>query len=177
MKRRTKIGLIILAGSAVVFAVLAYFVLLNKLSITKEELRDSRTLVFQAIKDKQRLRDDLKAATDELEAANGELDNTKRELGLVNLKLLTAEKDKRELMQERDKLEARLHSLEELKKAIKQVRMEAREKQARQTLVRKKLQEEADTLELKAGNQGFLVKDGRSLSRSKTVLIEVTPAD
>lgn len=177
MKRSTKIGLIVLAGLVIVFAVLAYFSLFNKLAVTKEELRESRTLVFQAIRDKQRLRDELKTTKDQLEEVREELESTRKELSLVNLKLLTTEKDNRVLLQEKDKLEARLHSLEELKKAIRQVRLEAREKKVRQDLIRKKLQEEVDTRELKAGNRGFLIKDGCSLSQSKTVLIEVRPAD
>lgn len=177
MKRRTKIGLIVLVGLVVIFAILVYLSLLNKLAITKEELTESRTLVFQAIRDKQRLRDELKTTRDQLEEVGEELESTRRELSLVHLKLLTTEKDNRVLLQEKDKLEARLHSLEELKKAIRQVRLEAQEEKVRQNLIRKKLQEEVDVRELKAGNRGFFIKDGHPLPQSKTVVIEVKPAD
>ncbi|MFH0855464.1 MAG: hypothetical protein V1869_02955 [Candidatus Omnitrophota bacterium] len=96
----------------------------------------------------------------ELLAAQEELDKTRIELDKVNIRLTESRRDNQKLLQEKAVLEARLHSLTELKEAIKQVKREIWRKNNQQGLTE--------------GNFGFLMKDGKS-THKPVAKIEVRP--
>lgn len=94
-------------------------------------------------------------------------------LGNNNLELKQAkneiEKKLSLLNQEKQAIEARLHSLSELKKATHEVKIEIRQKKI-ETF------KENDSKKLAEGNRGFLVRDKKVYFKPK-VNIEVRPAD
>lgn len=160
-----------------------YFLLIKDLEQTRGQLSRER-------KQKEELQEELSQTQDQLIMVQAELEKTKNELSIVSQKLALAEEDNGKLLQakkeledkitllaqEKQILEARLHSLKELKAAIRQVRLEIRQEQIKKYLARKKQQEEIDALKLARGNRGYLTKEGKSLYQSK-LDIEVIPAN
>jgi hypothetical protein len=84
--------------------------------------------------------------------------------------------DNAELLSDKKGLEAKLHSLKELKKAIREVKIDMRSEKQEQLLAKKQMQKEIDNDELLRGNRGILLKDGKSTYRP-VIRIEVRPAD
>ena len=75
-----------------------------------------------------------------------------------------------QVSQENQALKARLSSVEELKKAIKEVK-----RQMRSSIVEIKQEKETKTEAVIEGNRGFLLKEGKIIYPAK-VKIEVVPA-
>ena len=175
MKQSVKILLIALAGVALILNVVVYFLLVDKFIRTKNELVESRAQLSQEQYEKQLLQIELGKTKEQLQKVEAELESTQRELNIVNKKLTGIEKDNLALREEKERLEAKLHSLVELKKAIRQVKLEYHQQKVQEYLARRKQQEEIDARELAQGNRGFLVKDGCSIYQPK-VIIEVRPA-
>lgn len=169
--------------------------LLNTLNQTKEQLatleKQRQNLLQDLEKEKQfqqklaqensGLKDYLKASKKRLTklfADFGEAEKTIEQLG-AKFSVLEAEntalreqRDKLstqfiQVIQENDSLKARLSSITELKKAIKQLRRQMREVSRE---IKKRSQDEVIE-----GNRGFLIKDGKSTYPPK-VRIEVIPA-
>lgn len=74
-----------------------------------------------------------------------------------------------QVSQERDMLKMRLKSLPELKKAIKEVKLQIRN-------ARLMMKEIARKRRFVEGNRGYLIKDGKSTYPSAKIKIEVMPA-
>jgi len=174
MKRSVRVWLIILAAVVIIFDIKIYFSLASKLVRTHRELEETQTRLGQEQKEKQQLQGELKTTREQLQKIKAELKGTQRELKIVNTKLSGAEKNNLLLMEEKERLEARLNSLKELKKAIKEVKVEYRQQKAQQYITKKEHQKEIDAQKLTQGNRGFLIKDGQLLSLPK-VKIEVNP--
>jgi chromosome segregation ATPase len=174
MKRSVRIGLIILLVIVVIFDVREYFLLINKFIKTSQELEE--TIVQLGLEQKARhlLQGELKATRQQLQKVKAELKGTHRELNNLNNRLSGLEKNNLALLEEKERLEAKLHSLKELKKAIRQIRLEHHQERVQQSLVKKQYQKEIDTQRLTQGNCGYLFKDGHSLYQPK-VKIEVNP--
>jgi len=73
-------------------------------------------------------------------------------------------------------VEARIHSLSELKKAIRQVKIEIRGDRIKQRKEQIRQQEEMDKLETARGNRGFFTKNGEYFYKPK-VNVDVRPAN
>jgi chromosome segregation ATPase len=181
------IRVIILAalGVVAILAVREYFTATNELSGVKNELSQEQYEVTRQRlakeglrREKDRLQGELTVAQQELQKIQTELDQTKQKLDEVNLKLTGVESANAQLLQEKQVLEEKLHSLKELKIALREARYEEYRKKLQQYLERKKLQEELDALKLAQGNRGFLLRDGQPQSQNYQggIKIEVRPA-
>jgi len=182
MKRRQTVWLIILVSIFVIFNIGGYVLLTKKLIHTKTELKETRFELYSAIKESQILQDELKLSQDKLKLTNEELqqvkfnlENTQKELNIVKTRLTKIEECNLVLLEEKEKLDARLHSLKELKAAIREVKLESRQQRLRQCLLKIKTQREIDAQKLTQGNRGYLVKDGQSLYHLTKIKIEVKP--
>lgn len=179
MKSSVKVWLIVLLvvlAVGVIFVSWRYFWAVNKLVKTETELEQSRLQLFKELQEKQQLQNELKETRGQLHEIKIELENTKKELTLVNTRLLGVEKYSKELLQKKQRLEEKLHSLKELKGAIRQVKLDNQQQKVQQYLINKRHQEAIDAQKLAQGNRGFLIKDGRTLFKPK-IKIEVKAAE
>lgn len=78
------------------------------------------------------------------------------------------------LEKEKEAIEAKLHSLAELRKSIHQVKIEMHQQRVQEYLARKERQKKIDAQRLANGNRGFLIKERISTFKPK-VKIEVNP--
>lgn len=153
-----------------------YFWHAKMVSRTEEELKESRALVFKGLKEKQELDAKLTEAKKQIQQLKAELEKTLKELDSVNAKLRVAGQENVLLQQEKQRLESRLRSLTELRKAIRQLKIEINQQYMEQLLLRKKRQKEIDAAESASGNRGYLFREGRSTHKPR-VVIEVNPAE
>ena len=191
MKENLKFTLLVI-GIAVVF-----FIMGREIIETKTKLRKTQDEVAQEKKEKTWLQDELKTTQGELSDTNRKLRTSQGKLDFVNKKIyllrdrnaalsssnaaLIIAKQGLEykittLQEEKRIVEARLHSLSELKKAIHQVKLEMRDDRIMQHKERIRQQEEMDKLKTAQGNQGFLTKNGKFLYKPK-VNVDVRPAN
>lgn len=158
--------------------------------ITHKDLYQERKNLKQAqlqIQKEQNEKNDLKlriaSLTGELETAQARIQQVNEQLVAVkndNAALLAAKQELEQktiaLTKEKDILQARLHSIPELKKAIREVVIDMRNQVVQEFLARKTRQKEVDAQQLKDGNGGYLVKGGRPTYKA-IVKIEVRPGD
>ena len=128
------------------------------------------------------LEDELKANTDKLVRLDADLQNSQKTIEQLTAQIalskaesaaLREEKDKlglelTQVSQERDTLRARLSSIPELKKAIKEVKLQIRKAKVMVREITKK----RGVIE---GNCGFLIKNGKPTFPITNIKIEVTP--
>jgi len=148
---------------------------------TRAKLKNTELeLVFVKLQ-KEKVQQKLEDKIQELEIAN-------KQLSQINQKASALEKDNAELIKAKHDLENRiialedqkqhfeatLHSLEELKKCIRQAEREIQEKRIKDYLARKQLQRLKDSDKLLKGNRGFLTKQGKP-TYNPVVVIEVEP--
>ncbi|MFA4991404.1 MAG: hypothetical protein WC569_02370 [Candidatus Omnitrophota bacterium] len=159
-----------------------FFMLARDLVETKTALKKSQEQIAQEKIEMAQLKEELRDTREQFLKTDEQLRNVRVELVLLNRKIGFARKDNAELRkakreleqkicllaQEKASIEARLHSIVELKKAIREAKAEIYEKKV-------KAQKQLDARELANGNRGFLFKDGKSLYQPK-VKIEVKPA-
>lgn len=150
-----------------------------------EILKKERQLQEQSNQEKVRLREDLDITRKNLVQLEEDFNQAKEAIEKLNSEIsvlktesssLKEEKDRLEIqlsaaVKERDEFKARLSSLAELKKAIRELKIQMR--QAHRKVRHKPLGTINDTVI--AGNRGFLIKDGRSTYPAK-IRIEVVPA-
>jgi len=120
-------------------------------------------------------KEDLNAADLKIRKLLSDLDEVRKDKYELNARYarLKAEnkvlREKRqELVMEKENLKAKIDSIEELKKLIRELKIKMR-------LARRQTRIATEELERKYGNKGFLIKDGRSTHPIK-VRIEVTKA-
>lgn len=166
----------------VVAILVTFFVLARKLIETRAELKRSHEQIAQQIREKFEIENELKGTQSKLARTEFDLRHSRHKLGFVDKKLRLVKNDNAELRRvkfslkerifllekEKEVMEARLHDLNELKKAIYEVKREIRQ----QKIARQK---DLDARELELGNRGFIVKDGKPFTPPK-VKIEVRPA-
>jgi chromosome segregation ATPase len=191
MKENLKFTLLVI-GIVVVF-----FIMGREIIETRTKLRKTQDEVAQEKKEKTWLQDELKTTRGELADTNRNLRTCQGKLGFVNKKIFLL-RDRNAalsssnatliiarqglehkiitLQEEKRIVEARIHSLSELKKAIRQVKIEMREDRIKQRKERIRQQEETDKWETARGNQGFLTKNGEHLYKPK-VNVDVRPAN
>ena len=164
-KKIIRIGLIILA-LLLLWGGVWLAIEFNKNKIQINDIQSSLDLEHAL---KMRIQNDLLLT-------KGELNKTKQELDAIQKKLAASEAENSKLVSEKKALEARFHSLKELKKAIRQVKIEMRDERRQQSLAKRQLQKEVNVTNLIMGNRGLLCKDGKSTYKP-TVKIEVHQAD
>ncbi|MFH1397609.1 MAG: hypothetical protein ABIH27_03560 [Candidatus Omnitrophota bacterium] len=116
----------------------------------------------------------LLSAKNQLDKDRQELDNTLKQLAEVNNRLAASEDDNAKLLREKKSLEAKLHSLNELRGAIQQTKSEIRQQVLAKKAIEKAIKKEINANKVLQGNAGFLIKDGRSTYKP-VVKIEVRP--
>ena len=178
MKVFIRVGILAALGAVALLAVRDYFTATNELYGVKNELSHEQYEVTRQRLQKNHLRGELTIAKQELQKVQTELDATKQKLDAVNLRLSGLESANAQLLQEKQELEARFHSLTELKIALREANLEVYQKKLQQYLEKKKLQEELDAIKLSQGNRGFLVRGGLPQSQNYQggIKIEVRPA-
>lgn len=184
MKDNLKFTLLVIGIIAV------FFIMGRDIIETRSKLRKTQDQIVQEKKEKVWLQDELKATRGELEKTDKSLRTANSKLSFVNKKIMILKdsnfsliKTKSDLeyrivllTEEKKFIEAKFHSLTNLKKAIRQVKLEIRGDKIKQRQERIRLQKEIDKWETASGNQGFLTKDGEEHYRPK-VNVEVKPAN
>lgn len=112
----------------------------------------------------------LKASTKRLDKLFKDYTQAQGALEKANAQVAGLNKELKQVTQERDDLQAKFTSVSGLKKAISELKWQAR----KVTFQMKDAAESPQTGD-SAGNQGFIVRDGKSTSPAK-VKIEVSPA-
>ncbi|MFA6350128.1 MAG: hypothetical protein WCY12_04305 [Candidatus Omnitrophota bacterium] len=128
------------------------------------------------------LSEQLKANTDklsqfqcDLQKAQGTIDGLNSQVSALNAQLISMKQENSQLTQvtqDRDNLQAKMNSIDELKKAIKELKGQMR-KTGKE--IKKEVKKKAIKPDAKPGlNYGYIVKDGQSTFSSK-VNIQVNP--
>lgn len=200
LTKNFKTFLIVLLVSITVFSAIEYlmalkekFILTNNLNQAKSQITALEDTVKKEIElqaslsqDNLKLKDELRVNTDKLTQVDLDLHNSRATiedltsqiaLSKVENTSLREEKDKlsqdlTQVSQERDTLKARLSSIPELKKAIKEVKVQIHLAKA---MIREITKQRKAVVEID-GNRGFLVKDGKATSPAVNIKIEVKPA-
>lgn len=174
MKKGTKNFLIIFSSLIAVSFLIEFVIVARDLIISRKQIKSIQV-------QKEILQGNLDKVTHEFEAASNELSMMKEKLSASEKDNAQLRKDKQELEQrvvalegEKRAIQAKLHSLPELKKCIRQVKIEIRGQKIQQHLAKKQLQKEIDAQKLAAGNRGFLMLDSKSTYKP-TIKIEVKP--
>jgi chromosome segregation ATPase len=163
--------------------IVIFFIMGREIIETRAKLKDNRILIAQQREEKAWLQSELGATKKnlintsiKLKACQGKLYFVNKKISLLrgrNTELAMAKKGLENrigaLQEEKRTMEARLHSLRELKKAIREVKLEIREERVRQ-------QKETDKWETASGNRGFFTKDGECFYKPK-VIVDVRPAN
>ena len=174
----------------VIGIVVVFFIMGREIIETKAKLRKTQDQIVYEKKEKTWLQDELKTISTELTKTDRNLRTTQGKLGFVNRKIVVLRGSNAELIKVKESLEGKivlieeekriievkLHSLSELKKAIRQVKIEMRDDRIRQYEERIRQQKEIDKWKTALGNQGFLTKDGENRYKPK-VNVEVRPAN
>ena len=184
MKDNLKFTLLVIGIIAV------FFIMGREIVETRSRLRKTQDQIVQEKKEKVWLRDELKTTRGELEKTDRSLRTANSKLSFVNKKITLLRDNNSSLIktksdleykialltEEKRFMEAKFHSLTELKKAIRQVKLEIRGDRIKQRQERIRQQKEIDKWKTASGNQGFLTKDGEEYYRPK-VNVEVNPAN
>lgn len=120
----------------------------------------------------------LKTANEELKTARSRLKKLSAleadNAGLLQTRQQLAKKIA-DLEEEKRLINIKLHSLKELKKLVRQAKIEIRDEKIRKEMEREQIQKELDAQKTSMGNKGFLMQNGKS-SYKPSVNIEVKPA-
>lgn len=170
--------------------IVIFFIMGREIIETRVRLKKTQDLIVQQKKEKIWLQEELKTTRGELAKTNRDLRTCHGKLDFVNKKISVLrdsnvslsgsnaaliiarqglEHKIATLQEEKRIVETRIHSLSELKKAIREVKLEIRKERTRQ-------QKEADRWETASGNRGFLIKDGECFYKAK-VNVDVRPAN
>ncbi len=168
------------------------------MKLSQNTLRHIQTKIDQEKKEKEQykfqvdnLNLNLESANKQLEATNQQLEDANKQLTLAKtqlekLKILEADNAdlsfvKQELERkilnlenEKQVIEAKLHSLTELRKLVRQVKAEIHEQNIQQYFAKKQQQKEFDEQAALIGNRGFITKGNKSTYKA-TIRIEVKP--
>ena len=170
--------------------VVVFFIMGREIVETRVKLKNTGDEIAQEKKEKTWLKDELNTARTGLVRADRDLRAANSKLVFVNRKMLslrdgnhklTSEKQGLEykialLQEEKRSMEARFHSLSELKKAIRQVKLEIRDDKISRRKEYIRQRKEIEKWETALGNRGFLTKDGEDYYKPK-VNVEVRPAN
>lgn len=184
MKDNSKFILLVIGIIAV------FFIMGREIVETRAKLKKTQDQIAQEKKEKIWLRDELKVTKNDLARTGKDLRACQGRLDFVNRKIFVMRSANGTLIkvkqgleykigllrEEKEVMEAKLHSLNELKKAIRQVKIEMKDDRIRQHEERIKQQRESDKWETALGNRGFLTKDGEYFCKPK-INVDVRPAN
>ncbi len=174
MKNYKTVLIAVLIGITL-FSVFKYIVTLKQNQDLTYTVNEARKQISNLITDKEKLLTTIESQKQALGALTEENSGLKDKLNKVDAELAAAQQKVAELNAEAQTLrddnaamKTRLSSIKELKKAIREIKI-----QMRQTKVA--VLKKADMDKLLDGNRGFLIRDGKSTYPSK-IRIEVSPA-
>jgi len=177
--------------------IVIFFIMGREIIEIRVRLKNTQDLLVQQKKEKIWLQEELKTSRGELADTNRNLRTCQGKLDFVNKKISVLRGSNAALsssnaaliiarqgleykivtlQEEKRIVEARIHSLGELKKAIRQVKIEMKGDRIKQHKERIRQQEEMDKWETASGNRGFLIKDGEYFYKPK-VNVNVRPAN
>ncbi len=143
-----------------------------------QTLEKEKVIQLEIIQRNLELRDNLKAGRERLAKLFHQAYQTQKELEDLNAKFSVlksesgaARQKNSELAQENEMLKAKFYSLEELQKAIRELKI-----QIRKGLRPGQKPRQGQPEEVISGNRGFLVKDGQLTFSPAKLIIEVVPA-
>jgi|GEM_PF-775938 len=120
--------------------------------------------------------DNLAQLQCDLQKAQGTIDELNNKISALNAQMITLKQENSrytQVAQERDELKARMNSVSELKKAIKELKQQMRKTGSE---IKKEVKKKTTQPETRPGlNYGYIIKDGQSTISSK-VNIQVNPA-
>lgn len=155
----------------------------KSLHAAKTQLRNILVEIKKERQRKKAFRSEVERLTRELEIARSQFDPLNQKLRLLekdNEYLLRAKQNLAEkvskLEEERQRIEAKLHSIEELNNLIRQVKIEKYNRKKQEFLTREQEQKEMEAAKLLMGNRGFLIKNNKPTYR-RNITIEVKSAD
>jgi cell division protein FtsB len=169
MKGKNSLLLAILFAIIIALGAWKFWVMFNQWKQTNERLISLEIRYYKTVQDLTDYKnqvDLLNQKTAVLKADNAKLSKEKQEL----------QEKISDLEKEEEIIKAKLHSIKELKQAIRQVRIEMHEQQVHQLLIRKEQQKALDAQELAIGNRGFITKNRQSTYKPK-IRIEVMPVN
>lgn len=177
----------------IIFAIWYLMAEKQRYEITRNRLMNIQSQLEQEKQEKQeykiqseKLNTDLETLNNELAALNNDLESAKSQL--KRLKILETDnanllRIKQELEQkaenlekEKQLIEARLHSLPELKKLVRQAKIEISGQITQQHIAEKLQQEELDAQKTAQGNRGFIIRGSKSTYKP-TIKISVKPVN
>lgn len=170
--------------------IVVFFIMGREIVETRAKLKNTQNQVVREKKEKAWLQEDLKTTKDELlrtgkdlKTCRGKLDFVNKKISALkgnNTKLIIAKEGLENkiaiLVEEKRIMEAKFRSLNDLKKAIRQVKLEMRDDRMRQHEEHIRQQKETDKWETASGNHGFFTKDGELFYKPK-VNVDVRPAN
>lgn len=174
-KKRDRFLAVFAAIVFIAFIVIFIFVLID-LSRSRRELSDSRVQIERSLMENRFLAEKLRASEQIYRDTLKKLELKEIELNIADEKARALEKENAQLVSANRVFEERLHSLTELKRAIRAVKLEIHLNKLRSEVLHREKLRESDLRQLSEGNRGYLVKDGVSFYRTQ-VRIEVRPAD
>lgn len=203
LTKNLKVILIVFLASITIFSVIEYLLVLNEkfiltynlnqaksqITALEETVKKEKELQTALSQDNLKLKDELRVNTDKFTQMDLDLHNSRAAIEDLTSQValskaentsLRQEKDKlsqdlTQVSQERDTLKARLSSIPELKKAIKEVKVQIHlaKVMIREITKNRKAVAEANM----DGNRGFLVKNGKTTFPAvPNIKIEVKPA-
>ena len=174
----------------VIGIITVFFVMGRAIIETRSMLRKTQDQIVQEKKEKAWLQDELKITRGELVKTDRNLRTANSKLSFVNKKIMVLKDNNFSLIktksdiehkialltEEKRSIEARFHSLTDLKKAIRHVKLEIRGDKIMQRQERIRQQKETDKWETASGNRGFFTKNGDPFYKPK-VNVDVRPAN
>ena len=140
----------------------------NKLTILVNERQD---LINQLSDRTPALEDEREALVKNISQFNSELIAAKETIRQLQLSIAILKEEKEAYKKEAKRigdenvhLEARLHSVKELKKAIREIKKSMH-------LIKRQMQKKIDTIAATEGNQGYLMRSGKSTFRRKIIRV------
>lgn len=163
--------------------IVIFFIMGRDIIENRAKLRKIQNQIAQEIKEKAWIQEELKTTRIELAKTGRELRDYRNKLGFINKKIFLLRSDNASLIavkevlerkiamlrEEKTIMEAKFCSMSDLKKAIREVKLEISKEKTRQ-------QREADRWETASGNRGFLIKDGEYFYKTKAN-VYVRPAN
>lgn len=181
-KRQAKRLWLILLLTVILLGAYKYVSFLKKerddLSALANQAREQAAILEKEIEEESQraseLKDYLRASKRRLsrlfsvyEEAQKKVDQLDSTLSLLKQENFSLLEEKGRVFRENEELKAKLNSVAELRKAMKELRKQVRK-------VSTQIRQQPESNKIMQGNRGFLIKDGKTVSPAK-VAIEVTP--
>ena len=191
--------LLVLALGVAILSVVRYRKLEREKQVVQNLLDETSKALYQSEEDKTKLNAELATTSAQLATANqnidqlhGELSQTQAQLGQMETQLTALQQRQQALersnaaltgqvaglQQDKTALETRLNSMDELRKAMKDVKLRMHKERVQARLAEIEAFKQADQERLRNGNRGYFVKNGVATSvTTRSYRVRVLPAE